>query len=81
MAKLTPRRAARDFIRPIQMSLSSRRISVESLTKEYTRVSGRRIAPQMVWRWLMNKGRPVEPKVGAALILKRAFENLTGREK
>lgn len=81
MPKLTPQRAARDLIRPIQSALSTQKITVESLTREYERVSGRRIAPQMVWRWLMNKGRPVEPKVGAAMVLQRAFENLTGRRK
>jgi len=79
MPKLTPQQAARDFIRPIQSAVSSRTITVDMLTREYQRVSGRKIAPQMVWRWLMNKGKPVEPKIGAAIVLKRAFENLGGK--
>ena len=76
MPKLTPKKAARQFVRPMQDGLS-RGITVAALTREYQRVSGQKIYPTMVFRWLMNKGKPVEPKVGAAMVLRKAFENLT----
>lgn len=80
MSKLTPKQAAQQFIRPMQDGLS-RGITVAALTKEYSRISGQQISPTMVFRWLINKGKPVEPKVGAAMILKKAFENLGGKTK
>ena len=71
---------ARRFLAPIRRDLH-RGISAEMLAKETARLLRRPIAKTTVFRWLLNRGKPVEPKVGAALALKQAWKNLSKRVK
>ena len=67
--------AARRFLAPVRRGLRAG-ISAAHLAGEATRLSGKYVATSTVYRWLLNRGKPVEPGLGAGLCLRNAFENL-----
>lgn len=71
---------ARRFLAPIRSGLHSG-ITAEMLAREATRLLRKPVAESTVFRWLLNRGDPVEPKVGAAVALKQAWKNLSRRVK
>ena len=55
-------------------------ITGQMLADEYLKITGQKIAKSVVYRWLCNKGDPVEPLLGSGLALKAAFERLKARK-
>lgn len=51
-------------------------ITGQMLADEYLKITGQKIAKSVVYRWLCNKGDPVEPLLGSGLALRAAFERL-----
>jgi len=65
------------YLSPIRAGLRAG-ITGQMLADEYLKITGQKIAKSVVYRWLCNKGDPVEPLLGSGLALKAAFERLNG---
>lgn len=66
------------FLAPVKRGLSEG-ITGQMLADEYTAITGQKIGKNVVYRWLLNRGEPVEPLLGSGLALKAAFERLKKR--
>lgn len=73
--KRTPKRFSQDYLSDVRKGLSDG-ITGQMLADEYTKITGQKIGKNVVYRWLLNKGEPVEPLLGSGLALRAAFERL-----
>lgn len=73
--KRTPKQLSDIFLSDVRKGLT-KGITGQMLADEYTRITGQKIGKNVVYRWLLNKGEPVEPLLGSGLALKAAFERL-----
>lgn len=76
--KRTPKQLSENFLSDVRKGLS-KGITGQMLADEYTKITGQKIGKSVVYRWLLNKGEPVEPLLGSGLALKAAFERLKGK--
>lgn len=71
-SKITPPDAvARRFLAPVTSWV--RHNGTARLVAAYNRISSDKINKTVIYRWLMNSGHPVEPRLGAGLVLRRAW--------
>jgi len=70
---------SRNFLADVRRGLKDG-ITGQMLADEYLKITGQKIAKSVVYRWLCNKGDPVEPLLGSGLALKAAYERLKARK-
>lgn len=75
MKKQPSKKFSESYLSPIRAGLKAG-ITGQMLADEYTVITGQKIGKSVVYRWLCNKGDPVEPLLGSGLALKAAFERL-----
>ena len=75
MKQQPSKKFSESYLSPIRAGLKAG-ITGQMLADEYLRLTGQKIAKSVVYRWLCNKGDPVEPLLGSGLALKAAFERL-----
>lgn len=73
--KRTPKKFSEVFLSDVRKGLSDG-ITGQMLADEYHKITGQKIGKSVVYRWLLNKGEPVEPLLGSGLALKAAFGRL-----
>ena len=78
MKKQSSKKFSEHYLSPIRAGLKAG-ITGQMLADEYLKITGQKIAKSVVYRWLCNKGEPVEPLLGSGLALKAAFERLKAR--
>jgi len=79
MKQQPSKKLSESYLSPIRAGLKAG-ITGQMLADEYFEITGQKIAKSVVYRWLCNKGDPVEPLLGSGLALKAAYERLKKRK-